>query len=93
VFTTPPAARPDVSIFQNFSLTIPAGRQVALVGSSGSGKSTVIQLLERFYDPAGGEIFLDGHNIRTLQLKWLRQQYGWVVGVLGLVYSLPCGAV
>jgi ATP-binding cassette subfamily B (MDR/TAP) protein 1 len=48
-------SRPDVQIFQNFSLTIPSGKTVALVGGSGSGKSTVISLIERFYDPTGGE--------------------------------------
>ena len=51
---------------------------VALVGESGSGKSTVIALLERFYDHNGGNITLDGVEIRTLQVKWLRQQMGLV---------------
>jgi ATP-binding cassette, subfamily B (MDR/TAP), member 1 len=51
---------------------------VALVGESGSGKSTVIALLQRFYDPDSGEITLDGIEIRQLKLKWLRQQIGLV---------------
>ena len=51
---------------------------MALVGESGSGKSTVIALLQRFYDPDSGEITLDGIEIRQLQLKWLRQQMGLV---------------
>jgi len=51
---------------------------VALVGESGSGKSTVIALLQRFYDPDSGQITLDGIEIRQLQLKWLRQQMGLV---------------
>lgn len=46
--------RPDVHIFSNFSLTIPSGKTVAIVGSSGSGKSTVVSLIERFYDPLSG---------------------------------------
>ncbi|GFQ02881.1 ABC transporter b family member 21, partial [Phtheirospermum japonicum] len=46
---------------------------IALVGESGSGKSTVVQLLQRFYDPDSGEITLDGIEIRRFQLKWLRQ--------------------
>ena len=51
---------------------------IALVGESGCGKSTVISLLERFYDPETGHIFLDGKNIKDLQVRWLRQQIGLV---------------
>ncbi|KAG5535026.1 hypothetical protein RHGRI_022961 [Rhododendron griersonianum] len=71
-------SRPDTPIFQNFNLKIPSGLTVALVGGSGSGKSTVIALLQRFYDPLGGEICLDGVAIDKLQLKWLRSQMGLV---------------
>eukprot|EP01018_Ginkgo_biloba_P008960 Gb_02468 [translate_table: standard] len=71
-------SRPENTIFHNFCLTIPPSQTVALVGGSGSGKSTAIALLERFYDPVGGEILLDGVNIKTLQLKWLRDQMGLV---------------
>ncbi|KAJ4747981.1 ABC transporter family protein [Rhynchospora pubera] len=71
-------SRLENPIFVNFNLRVPAGRTVALVGSSGSGKSTVIALLERFYDPLGGEILLDGVNIKGLRLKWLRSQIGLV---------------
>lgn len=53
-----------------------AGKTVALVGQSGSGKSTVIALLERFYDPLAREVLIDGANIKDLQLKWLRRQIG-----------------
>ncbi|KAH7513545.1 hypothetical protein FEM48_Zijuj12G0211600 [Ziziphus jujuba var. spinosa] len=70
--------RPDVQIFKDLSLAIHAGETVALVGESGSGKSTVISLLQRFYDPDSGHITLDGIEIRKLQLKWLRQQMGLV---------------
>jgi len=49
-----------------------AGTTVALVGSSGSGKSTVVGLIERFYDPVEGRVLLDGRDIRTLKLSWLR---------------------
>ncbi|MBA0802451.1 hypothetical protein Gohar_012738 [Gossypium harknessii] len=71
-------SRPDIQIFQALSLSIHAGKTVALVGESGSGKSTVISLLQRFYDPDSGTITLDGVKIQTLQLKWLRQQMGLV---------------
>ncbi|PVH65139.1 hypothetical protein PAHAL_2G432900 [Panicum hallii] len=71
-------SRPKSPVFVNFSLHVPAGRSVALVGASGSGKSTVIALLERFYDPSAGEVTLDGVDIRRLQLKWLRAQMGLV---------------
>lgn len=71
-------SRPETKILKDFNLKVPAGKMVALVGSSGSGKSTVITLLERFYDPARGEIFVDGADIRNLNLKWLRSQMGLV---------------
>ncbi|GFP93630.1 ABC transporter b family member 4 [Phtheirospermum japonicum] len=70
--------RPDVQIFRDLNLTIRSGKTIALVGESGSGKSTVVQLLQRFYDPDSGEITLDGIEIRRFQLKWLRQQMGLV---------------
>ncbi|XP_045813311.1 ABC transporter B family member 3-like [Trifolium pratense] len=70
--------RPDVHIFKKLSLTIHSGQTVALVGESGSGKSTVISLLQRFYDPDSGQIKLDGTEIQKLQLKWFRQQMGLV---------------
>ncbi|XP_040989621.1 ABC transporter B family member 2-like [Juglans microcarpa x Juglans regia] len=71
-------SRQDVAIFNNLCLDIPPGKVLALVGGSGSGKSTVISLIERFYEPLSGEILLDGHDIRGLDLKWLRQQIGLV---------------
>ncbi|KAG9454516.1 hypothetical protein H6P81_007420 [Aristolochia fimbriata] len=71
-------SRPDVMIFDKLCLDIPAGKIVALVGGSGSGKSTVISLIERFYEPLSGEILLDGFDIRRLELKWLRHQIGLV---------------
>ncbi|KAL3844648.1 hypothetical protein ACJIZ3_002051 [Penstemon smallii] len=71
-------SRPDVTIFRDFSIFFPAGKTVAVVGGSGSGKSTVVSLIERFYDPNQGEILLDSVDIKTLQLKWLRNQIGLV---------------
>ncbi|XP_074268046.1 ABC transporter B family member 21-like [Silene latifolia] len=71
-------ARPDEQIFRGFSLSIKSGTTVALVGQSGSGKSTVISLIERFYDPHAGEVLVDGINIKEYQLRWLRQKIGLV---------------
>ncbi|KDP39051.1 hypothetical protein JCGZ_00808 [Jatropha curcas] len=71
-------SRPDTTILQGLNLTIPASKTVGLVGGSGSGKSTIISLLQRFYDPIEGEVLLDGYKIRRLQLKWLRSQMGLV---------------
>ncbi|RVW92148.1 ABC transporter B family member 1 [Vitis vinifera] len=89
-------SRPEVRILSDFSLTSQPERTIALVGSSGSGKSTVVSLIERFYDPTSvgefnvyllmeevhgshvGQVLLDGHDIKTLKLRWLRQQIGLV---------------
>ncbi|XP_040380326.1 ABC transporter B family member 21-like [Oryza brachyantha] len=71
-------SRPDVLIFSDFTLSIPSGKTVALVGQSGSGKSTAIALLERFYDPDYGVILLDGVEIKKLEISWLRDQMGLV---------------
>ncbi|KAL8172358.1 hypothetical protein V2J09_024162 [Rumex salicifolius] len=71
-------SRPDVMIFRDFSMFFPAGKTVAVVGGSGSGKSTVVSLIERFYDPNQGQILIDNVDIKTLQLRWLRDQIGLV---------------
>ncbi|EXJ92736.1 ATP-binding cassette, subfamily B (MDR/TAP), member 1 [Capronia epimyces CBS 606.96] len=71
-------SRPEVVVMEDISLVIPAGKTTALVGASGSGKSTIVGLVERFYDPVGGTILLDGHDISTLNLHWLRQQISLV---------------
>lgn len=60
-------------MFRHFNLEVPAGKKIALVGESGSGKSTVVSLIERFYDPIEGRVLLDGHDIRSLNLRWLRK--------------------
>uniref|UniRef100_A0A0D9WCH5 MDR-like ABC transporter n=1 Tax=Leersia perrieri TaxID=77586 RepID=A0A0D9WCH5_9ORYZ len=70
--------RPDEQIFRGFSLAIQSGTTVALVGQSGSGKSTVISLIERFYDPQLGEVLIDGVNLKELQLRWIRSKIGLV---------------
>ncbi|KIW16602.1 hypothetical protein PV08_03790 [Exophiala spinifera] len=71
-------SRAEVVVMDDVNLVIPAGKVTALVGASGSGKSTIVGLVERFYDPVGGKVFLDGHDISTLNLHWLRQQIALV---------------
>jgi len=71
-------SRPDVRIIKDLSLTFPAGKTAALVGASGSGKSTIISLVERFYDPLKGVVRLDGINLKRLNVRWLRSQIGLV---------------
>ena len=71
-------ARPDTQIFTNFSLKIPSGTSMALVGHSGCGKSSLVGLALRFYDPLAGKVTLDGRDIKRLSLRWLRAQYGLV---------------
>ncbi|GLT93115.1 hypothetical protein SLE2022_109200 [Rubroshorea leprosula] len=71
-------SRPEIPILSGFYLTVPAKKAVALVGRNGSGKSSIIPLMERFYDPTLGEVLLDGENIKNLKLGWLRSQIGLV---------------
>ncbi|KAK4099058.1 P-loop containing nucleoside triphosphate hydrolase protein [Parathielavia hyrcaniae] len=71
-------SRPEVVVMDNVSLTVPAGKTTALVGASGSGKSTIIGLVERFYSPIEGAVYLDDVDISTLNLRWLRQQIALV---------------
>lgn len=75
--------RSDQVVLKNFSLRIPAGRVVALVGASGGGKSTVAQLIERFYDVNSGQISIDGVDIRSLDPAWLRSN------VIGFINQEP----
>ncbi|XP_022715337.1 uncharacterized protein LOC111274727 isoform X2 [Durio zibethinus] len=71
-------SRPDTTILSSLNLVIRSAKTLALVGVSGGGKSTIFALIERFYDPDKGTISLDGHDLRTLQVKWLRRQIGMV---------------
>uniref|UniRef100_A0A3Q2YPF0 Mitochondrial potassium channel ATP-binding subunit n=2 Tax=Hippocampus comes TaxID=109280 RepID=A0A3Q2YPF0_HIPCM len=75
--------RPGHIILDRFNLTLPPSKTIAIVGESGGGKSTVAALLERFYDPTSGVVMLDGLDIRTLDLCWLRGQ------VIGFINQEP----
>ncbi|KIW90765.1 uncharacterized protein Z519_08548 [Cladophialophora bantiana CBS 173.52] len=70
--------RRTISVLNDLSIEIPANQFTAIVGHSGCGKSTVVGLLERWYDPDNGSIYLDGTNTRDLDLDWLRGQMGLV---------------
>jgi len=70
--------RPNIQVLKNFSLTIEKGQAVALVGGSGSGKSTIVSLIERFYEPLSGEIYLDGNKLQDIDPRWLHRNVGIV---------------
>merc|ERR1719295_1419289 len=80
-------SRKDVKILRGFNLDVPRGKTIALVGSSGCGKSTCIQLIQRFYDPESGSVEVDGNNIKDLNIGWLRDHIG-VVGQEPVLFDL-----
>merc|ERR1719189_883686 len=80
-------SREDVNILQGLNIEIPKGKTVALVGSSGCGKSTCIQLIQRFYDPISGKVTIDGNDIKDLNIGWLRDRIG-VVGQEPVLFDL-----
>ena len=69
----------DRTIIKNFSLDVKAGKQIAIVGPTGSGKTTLVKLLMRFYDVNAGEILLDGHNVKEYDRHGLREAFGMVL--------------
>lgn len=71
-------ARPDIEILRGLNLTVRKGETLALVGESGGGKSTVISLLERYYDVTSGTVEFSGINVKELNVRWLRDQFGMV---------------
>ena len=70
--------RPTVKVLDGLSISVLPGQTLAIVGASGCGKSTVMSLIERFYDPQSGNIVLDDTDIRALNIRWLRSQIGVV---------------
>ena len=77
---------PDHPVIRDMSLTIEPGETLAIVGATGSGKTTLVNLLERMYDPDSGNILLDGNDLRQLDIQWLRKVVGLVMQE---VYLIP----
>ncbi|KAG7308521.1 hypothetical protein JYU34_005733 [Plutella xylostella] len=71
-------SRPDVPVLKGVTLSVKRGQSVALVGHSGSGKSTIIQLISRYYDVVDGSVSVDGRDVQDLSVRWLRAQVGLV---------------
>ena len=71
-------SRPDTWVLSNINLTIPANKTTVFMGENGSGKSSIIQLIQKFYETEDGFITIDGHDLKTLNTSWLRQQIGVV---------------
>ncbi len=67
------------TVLKNFNLHIPAGSSVALVGHTGSGKSTIVNLICRFYEPTSGDILIDGHSYKDRSITWLHSNIGYVL--------------
>ncbi|KAF4741692.1 (ABC) transporter, partial [Perkinsus olseni] len=82
--------RPEVQILKGLNLEIPAGQTVALVGPSGGGKSTVFALLQRFYDPDAGRIYLESADLNAVNVSWWRSQCG-VVSQEPVLFDLSLG--
>ncbi|XP_049873104.1 ATP-dependent translocase ABCB1-like [Pectinophora gossypiella] len=76
VFNYP--SRTDVPVLKGVNLSVKRGQSVALVGHSGCGKSTIIQLISRYYDVIDGNVLIDGHDVREVSVRWLRAQVGLV---------------
>jgi ATP-binding cassette subfamily B protein len=76
---------PDKPVIWNLSMKVEPGETVAIVGATGSGKSTLVNLLERMYDPDRGRILLDGHDLQELDPEWLRNTVGLVMQEIYLI--------
>jgi ATP-binding cassette subfamily B protein len=76
---------PGKPVIHNLSMKVEPGETIAIVGATGSGKSTLVNLLERMYDPDQGRILLDGHDLRELDPQWLRKSVGLVMQEIYLI--------
>ena len=70
---------PGKPVLENFSFSVKPGKTLAIVGATGAGKTTIVNLLERFYEPDKGQILLDSVDIKEFDLKWYREQIGLVM--------------
>ena len=66
-------------MLENFNLTVKAGEKIALVGDTGAGKSTIVNLACRFYEPTGGRILIDGYDYTKMPMMWLHSNLGYVL--------------
>ena len=78
IFVVHSHSRPEEEILKSMSIKFEAGKTTAIVGPSGMGKSTVVQLIERFYDPQKGQVTVDGIDVRELNISWWRNMIGVV---------------
>lgn len=85
-------SREDITVLRGLNLKINSGETVALVGNSGCGKSTCIQLIQRFYDPIFGEILIDGLDITKYNISWLRSNIA-TVGQEPVLFSGTIGNI
>ena len=69
----------DELVLEHFDLTVPAGTNIAIVGETGAGKSTLVNLVCRFFEPTSGEILIDDRNVKERSLKWLHSNIGYVL--------------
>jgi ATP-binding cassette subfamily B multidrug efflux pump len=76
--TVAPTAQPGTPVLKNVNLKIPSGTSLAIVGPTGSGKSTLVDLIPRIYDAAPGMVLVDGRPIREYPIEWLRRNIGFV---------------
>ena len=79
----------DEFVLEHFNLKVPAGQSVAIVGETGAGKSTLVNLVCRFYEPTSGQVLIDGKDVRERSQLWLHSSIGYVLQCPHL-FQVPC---